>query len=179
MELDIPEVKNYLLELYGLTEGDTGRQASMYEVGERTGLEKAAAGSMAENLIVQGWVELVTLSGGISITTQGIEQLQLSGIVAGDAGSDLQLGPGPFVDKSGRENIEKIVAEVKDGILSTKPSFPQLEEIIFDIKTIEVHLLSPKPKVEVVRQLFRSLHESLTALKIENIAAKLGVMVSS
>ncbi len=179
MDLNSPDVKSYLLELYELTEGDTARQASMFDVGERIGLDKDPAGSLAENLIVHGWLELVSLSGGISITTEGVEQLQLSGCIAGSVTSSLKLGTGPVVDSNGRHAIEMIVGEIKESLVSYAPTYDQLEEIVIDLKTVEVYMLSPKPKTEVLRGLLRSLQASLTALNHENLAGKIGTMISS
>ncbi len=179
MDFDASEENNFLLELYEATQSDTGVQTSMYEVGASIGLEKDAAGTMAENLIVQGWVELVSLSGGISITDKGIEKLQLAGGVSGASGPALQLGPGPVFNDTGREAVEKIVAEIKTGIGPIDASYTLLEEIVIDIKTIEVHMLSPKSKVEVVRELLRSLQETLATLKADALAAKLKAIISS
>ncbi len=179
MDIDIPEVKSYLLELYNLTEGDTGVQASMYEVGVNIGLQKNEAGTMAEDLIVQGWVELVSLSGGISITAEGIEKLQLTGSVAAAAGISMQLGTGPVLNEIGLEAVEKIVAEIKTSVPQTQTSYPQLEEMIIDLKTIETQMLSPNPKVEVIRELLRSLQAMVVTLKLDDLSAKLKMLIAS
>ncbi len=179
MDIDSPEVKSYLLELYNSTEGDTGVQASMYVVGANIGLQKNEAGTMAEDLIVQGWVELVTLSGGISITAEGIEKLQITGSVPAAAGTSLRLGAGPVFDEAGREVVDKIVAEIKTHVPQVQASYPQLEEMIIDLKTIETQMLSPNPKVEVIRELLRSVQSILANLKLDELSVKLKVLIAS
>ncbi len=134
---------------------------------------------MAEDLIVQGWVELVSLSGGISITAEGIEKLQLTGSVPSAAGTSLQLGTGPVFDETGRDALEKIVAEIKTSVPQVQASYPQLEEIIIDLKSIETQMLSPNPKVEVIRELLRSLQAMLVILKLDDLSAKLKMLIAS
>ena len=67
------QLKSYLTELHSMTDGDTAVQVSMYEVGELLGLDRAEAAAVAEDLIIEGYAELVSLSGGISITTAGTQ----------------------------------------------------------------------------------------------------------
>ena len=75
--MDNPEEQAFLYELYTMTRGDTSTQVSMYDIGKTLGLEKTAAGSMAESLFIQGFAELKTLSGGISITVEGLGALDI------------------------------------------------------------------------------------------------------
>ncbi len=74
--------KDYLEELYRQTGGDVEVQVSMYDVGAAIGLDKTEAGSLAEQLMVQGQTELRTLAGGISITPEGLAVLGISTPVA-------------------------------------------------------------------------------------------------
>ena len=68
----------YLQELYNTTKGNTETQVSMYDLGPALGLEKTAAGKIAEDLMVLGFIELKTLAGGISITDEGLKKLGIS-----------------------------------------------------------------------------------------------------
>lgn len=61
MDLDNPEAKAFLFELYTQTKGDTKKQVSMHDVGAVLGQGKTDAGAMAEDLIIQGYAELKTL----------------------------------------------------------------------------------------------------------------------
>ena len=78
MSIEEQETLNFLTELYNSTAGDTSRQVSMYDIGAVLGLEKSSAGAVAEELIVDGYAELVTLSGGISITLNGLKELNIA-----------------------------------------------------------------------------------------------------
>ena len=83
MEFSTPQSRDYLYELYTISEGDTNSEVSMYDVGAALGLEKADAGTIAEELMVEGWVELKTLAGGISITAEGLKALNVKDPSAG------------------------------------------------------------------------------------------------
>ncbi len=56
-------------------EGDTEAIVSMHDVGQALGFEKTDAGKMAEALYSEGYAELKTLSGGIGITSMGLQAL--------------------------------------------------------------------------------------------------------
>ncbi|WP_299976973.1 hypothetical protein [Desulfobacula sp.] len=105
MDLDSPEANAYLFELYTLTKGDPKAQVSMYDVGTGLGLEKTDAGAMAETLFIQGYAELKTLSGGIGITRQGLDLLQVKPVPESNPES-LHLGTGPVLEGQGKETVE-------------------------------------------------------------------------
>lgn len=172
MDIDNPEAKSYLTELCTRTQGDIGVQVSMYDVGEAIGMEKAEAGMMAEELIVQGFVELKSLSGGIGITSQGVEMVQ-GPAVGPRIGTDtsMQLGNALVLEESGRQAVEKIVGEIRNACVQRNATYAQLEEIVIDIKTIETQMLSPNPKIAVIREVLRSLHKTLMSLNGNNALA--------
>lgn len=162
MDTSSPEAKNYLLELYKMTTGNVSAQVSMFEVGAAVGLEKDAAGKIAEDLIGSGLVEVKTLSGGIGITDSGVEEAQASG-GGPTAAAGLDLGTGPVLEESGREAVAILLKDIQTWISQHSTTYAQVEEMIIDIKTIEVQMLSPKPKTATIRQVLRSLHSALEA----------------
>jgi hypothetical protein len=178
MGIDTPDVKRYLTELCKKTQGDTGAQVSMFEVGEVLGLEKTEAGMMAEELIVEGLAELRSLSGGISITTQGLELIQ--GTAGGPAlkGSGLQLGSEPVLGEQGRQAVEILIQDIRGALVSGKMTLGQLEEIVIDIKTIEIQMLSPRPKTDVIRAVCRSLQEGLADSGFGKLAAEVDTLIA-
>lgn len=178
MDIDTPDVKRYLTELCKKTQGDTGAQVSMFEVGEAIGLEKTDAGMMAEELIVEGLAELRSLSGGISITAQGLEMIQ--GTAGGPAlkGSGLQLGSEQVLGEQGRQAVEIIIRDIRGALVSGKTTFGQMEEIVIDIKTIEIQMLSPRPKTDVIRAACRSLQAGLTAFGFGKLAAEVDSLIA-
>lgn len=172
----------YLAELYRQTEGSIDAQVSMLDVGSAVGFEEAEARATAENLMILGLAELKTLSGGIGITNQGMEELGIAPAPAVDSGSDdnLRLGQEVVLDDAGRQVVETVLAELKNELARTKSDYPLLEEGIIDIKTIEVQLLSPNPKVATIREILRSLHAVISSSDDNRVlAGKLEVLLNS
>ncbi len=156
-----PEAKSYLTELYRLTDGDMNAQVSMYDVGAALNLEKTDAGKLAEDLIGDGLVEVKTLSGGIGITALGIEKIQAAGL-ADDVGvGTMSLGNTSVLEAEAKEAVATLLPEVKSALSRQDTPYNQIEEIVIDIKTLEVQLLSPTPKTAIVREVLRSMRQSL------------------
>ncbi len=177
MNIDDLNSKAYLEELYRQTGGDTEKQVSMYDVGAAIGLDKAEAGSLAEQFMVQGEAELKTLAGGISITPEGLAALGIAVPSPHAAEGDLRLGAGPVAGEHDRRTVHLLTKEIKNDISGLALEFEQLEEIVLDLKTIEVHMLSPRPKTAVLREIFRSLLGSLATTKAEKMTAQLKTIV--
>ena len=79
--------KQFLIQLFEQTRGDSSVQVSMYDIGGLMGLERNAAARVAEKLMGSQLVEIRTLSGGIGISAAGSELVQdLIGPLAPDAG---------------------------------------------------------------------------------------------
>jgi hypothetical protein len=177
MELDNMEARSFLFEIYTMTNGDTEAQVSMYDAGKTLGLEEAEAGKIAEDLFIQGFAELKTLSGGIGITLQGLKALDIKISLQHDA--SLSLGESIILEDQGKKAVEKIVQDIKDCITQTKTPYKQLEEIVMDIKTIEIQMLSPNPKTGIIREVLRSLHKNLSGSGQDDLAAKIDIMINS
>jgi hypothetical protein len=177
MDIDDLKIKSYLEELHRQTGGDIELQVSMHDLGAAIGLDKAEAGSLAEQLIMQGQAELRTLAGGISITPEGLAVLGISAPPPNSAESDLQLGVGPIADDTDRETVHLLTKEIKNEISGLSLEYDLLEEIVLDLKTIEVHMLSPKPKIAVLREIFRSLQETFATANVGEVAARLKTII--
>ena len=171
----------YLTELYRQTKGDTEAKVSMLDVGSAIGFEEAEARTTAENLMILGLAELKTLSGGIGITIQGLEELGITVTPAANNTSDenMQLGQEIVLDTMGRQAIETVLTELKFELARTKADYPLLEENIIDIKTIEVQLLSPKPKTAIIREVLRSLTAANNSLGDSKLSRKLETLLTS
>jgi len=157
--MDNETQKAFLLELYRRTRADTGAQQSMYAVGATIGLDKPEAKRTAEDLIGMGLVEIRTLSGGVGITEEGITAARPE-----DAGYTddyrFSLGNAPIIDDRDRQAVISFTGVLRQRIEKTNRSYADLEEMVIDIKTLEVHLLSSRPKTAVVRELLRSLQSA-------------------
>lgn len=162
----------FLTQLYALTQGDLTAQQSMHDVGAAIGLDKEQSGKVAEDLIGEGLVEIKTLSGGVGITAEGAEKIQATGVPShGTAG--LSLGNGRIIETEGRASVDQVLAEIKTQIAQSPTPYPQLEEMVVDIKTIETQMLSPHPKVAVIRELFGSLQTALSAAGAADLATRI------
>ena len=170
----------YLAELYRQTEGNTDTQVSMLDIGSAVGFEEAETRATAENLMILGLAELKTLSGGIGITNKGMEELGITPAPTTDSSSDdnLRLGQEIVLDDAERQVVETVLVELKNELARTKSDYPLLEEGIIDIKTIEVQLLSPNPKVAIIREILRSLHASISSSGNSILTGKLEVLLN-
>jgi hypothetical protein len=178
MDIDDLNIKAFLEELYRQTGRDIEKQVSMYDLGTAIGLDKAEAGSVAEQLMVQGQVELRTLAGGISITPEGLVVLGISVPTPHSAESGLQLGDGPVANDADRRTVHLLTEEIKNEISGLGLEYNLLEEIVLDLKTIEVHMLSPRPKIAVLREIFRSLQNTFATANVGKTAAQLKTIIS-
>lgn len=152
-------IKSFLTELYNQTGGNTEQQVSMYDIGRAIGLEKAEAGATAEEIMIQGLAELKTLSGGIAITGRGLEELGITEAANTSEKTGFVLGGGSIVEESGKKGLADLLVEIRLATAQNNVEYELLEEIIFDIKTLEIQLLSPRPKTAVVREILLSLQE--------------------
>lgn len=177
MELDHPEARTFLEQLYSQTEGDMNHQVSMYDIGATLGLEKSEAGSLAEMLFMQGFAELKTLSGGIGITLQGISALGKK--ADADNSDGYVLGPHRILTQEDREAVEEMIDAVKNLVPDTNLVYDRMNELIIDIKTIEVQLLSENPKTNIIRELLNSIADNLAEKSAPGISDKIRVMTGS
>jgi hypothetical protein len=176
MDVESAETLQYLQQLYQSTAGQTEAQVSMFAVGETMGLDKTTSGKIAEDLIGNGLAEVKTLSGGIGITGLGIERVQADGGAPAAASDDLELNSGPVLDDIGRQAMETVLSKLRDHVATTKSSYDRLEELVIDLKTIEVQLLSPRPKTAIFREALFSLQSALNRLGASAMAEQLSRM---
>ncbi len=178
MDPNGPEAQHFLAELYQRTAGDVSAQVSMYDVGAALDLEKTAAGKLAEDLIGEGLVEVKTLSGGIGITAAGIDRVKAAGIVGESASGGLALGNGTVLETEGKEAVAAFLREVQSALSRAKAPYKKMEELVIDIKTVEVQLLSPNPKTAVIRELLRSMGRSLASVGCDDLSETIEKSIS-
>ena len=179
MDPNGPEAQSYLAELYHLTAGDLNAQVSMYDVGAALNMEKTEAGKLAEDLIGSGLVEVKTLSGGIGITALGIERIQAAGLAGDVSAGALSLGSSSVLETEGREAVATVLQEIKSALSQQNAPYDRTEEMVIDIKTIEVQLLSPSPKTAIVREILRSLGQSLGSTGSTELSDTIDRMISN
>ena len=157
-----PLVRQMLAELYRHTDGDPARHASMYDLGAAAaGLDRQAAQEVGQALIGAGLASIVSLSGSISITVEGIARVEADGAPPRTVAA-VRLGDGPVLDAEAVEAVETAVARLKSAAGDRGWSFDLLCEVMADLKTIDAQLQSPRPKAAIVRA---GLHDIAAVLQ--------------
>jgi len=153
---------NFLIKLYELTQGNPSSQVSMYDVGETIGLERDAALKTAEVLFGFGLAEIKTLAGGIGITENGLSEAIKNDTCKEIAGTrDFRLGDAPLINAAGQKSVEQIILGIKTKAGSLGLDYDTLEELLTDLKTIDVQLTSSRPKTKIIRESFQSIIDVL------------------
>jgi len=154
--------KNFLLQIYNSTKGDTSVQVSMYDIGAALDFDRDASSKLAEELI--GWelIEIRTLSGGIGICAGAVTEIEEAGIAESHTQETIgALGSEPIIDGDARRAVERISEDVKEQVGSLGLKFDLLTELMADLKTIDAQLESPRPKTAIIRESLKSLKDVL------------------
>lgn len=163
MDIQDAQMKRFLEQLYQMSSGDTASEVSMYDIGDALGLDKSEAGAMAEDLIIDGFAELKSLAGAISVTMEGLRALDMApgGADEEQSPGEIILGKSEVLDAGAAAAVEALIEEVKSVISAGQNDYDDLEEMVIDIKTLTTQLLSRRPKTAVVRPLLSSLSRLL------------------
>ena len=154
--------RNFLTKLYQLTQENSSSQVSMYDLGESIGLERDDALKTAEVLFGFGLAEIKTLAGGIGITEAGVSELRENDTDQEMAGATaFRLGDAPIIDEEGQKSVEQVVSGIKTQTGSLGLDYDTLEELLADLKTIDVQLTSSRPKTKIIRECFQSIIDVL------------------
>jgi DNA-binding MarR family transcriptional regulator len=169
---------NFLVELFKQTNGDTEATSSMYDIGEALSLDKPTASKVAEDLIGMQLIEIRTLSGGVGITEAGVEKaVQHGAEPASPGGGKIVLGDGPVISDAEREAVEQATAEIKVAAGGFNLDFNALNELMADVKTIDVQMMSPRPKTAVIRECCRSLKHVIQNTEAREILDRLRALL--
>jgi hypothetical protein len=68
---------------------------------------------------------------------------------------------------------------IKNAVGRNNVTYPQMETVVMDIKTIEIQMLSPQPKTAVVREVFLSLQQTLDAMNMTDQASAIQKMLAT
>jgi hypothetical protein len=152
--------RDYFRAVCQQSEGGTAKTISMYDVGDRLGLDREQSSRLAQELM--GWelVEIRTLSGGIALTEEGLHLAEQSA-GGGEPDGTLRLGTDGEVDGEVRKALETLLDEIRMGMAPLKMTYEQTEMLIIDVKTITVQLLSPHPKSAIVREVLHAIRDLL------------------
>jgi hypothetical protein len=156
--------KQFLIKLFEHIRGKSDVQVSMYDIGAELGMDRDASSRITEDLMALGLVEIRSLSGGIAITENGIDESRKLG-TGGEFESGSKLGDAPVIDDSVRESVESVTAKLKAGSGDLKLSFDILTEFMADLKTIDAQMMSSRPKTAIIRACFTSVKDVMEKAK--------------
>ena len=150
--------RQFLIQLFEQTKGDSTVQVSMYDIGDQLGLERDDASAVAQELIGSMLVEIRTLSGGIGISADGSQMARKFTTPAASSGKELAtLEDTPLLTPAGRHAIEQIVSELKNQAGALGQDFDTLSELMADLKTLDAQMESSRPKTAIIRECLLSV----------------------
>ncbi|MCK5154034.1 MAG: hypothetical protein KAQ93_06700 [Spirochaetales bacterium] len=167
----------FLQEFYNRAEGDFEVQISMYDIGADLGLGKDEAAALGQDLFIEDLAEMKTLSGGMGITQKGLEALGIN-ITPENEAQPFRLGSGPVLDDQGKKAAYELLNKIRAGIYSKAFPFDLMEEIVIDLKTIEVQMLSPNPKTLIILETFKFINQNLQGLAPQDLKLDLQAIIS-
>lgn len=167
----------FLNALYVKADGDFDAQVSMQELGAEIGIEEQDAAEFAQEFYIEGLAEMKTLSGGMGITRKGLDALDIK-ITPKGKGACYKLGSAPVVDGEGKKEVEALVTKIKAELDTASLPYDLMEEIVFDLKTIEVQLLSPKSKTAVIKDIFKLMDGNIGEKVSQAVRQQLRAIVS-
>lgn len=169
--------KQFLLELYKVTNGDVSAKISMYEIGETLGMDRSKANFITTELVGFDYVEIRTLSGGIGITEQGLEAALNLGAQGAKRNEPVRLGTERLLNDSGKSACDIMVANIKSAAAKLGLDFEAMSEMMADLKTIDSQLSSPKPKTVIIRESFRSIQSVIKKAGNKEIADQIQELI--
>ena len=151
-EIDVTG-RQFLIQLFEQTGGDSTVQVSMYDIGDQLGWDRDMTSRVAQELIGSMLVEIRTLSGGIGISTDGSQMAKkFIGPAASNGAEFTKLEEAPLLNSTGRQAVEKIASELKNQAGSLGLDFDTLTELMADLKTMDAQLGSSRPKTAIIRE---------------------------
>jgi hypothetical protein len=182
---DIDETGRAFLELlYDQTDGDLGKQASMYEIGENLNLDRDASLKTAEILMGYELVEVRNLSGAIGLTHGGISFVEARFVDKTPSNEAIfQLPDEPVLDAESIHRVDLITAELKLRATTFNLDFDSLSELMCDLNCLSTQLASVRPKTAIIRELLKDIRGLLAKTDDEDgvnrISALLGYSLDS
>ncbi len=149
----------------------------MYDIGADLGLEKKETVALAQALFIEELAEMKTISGGMGITQKGLDALGIDTTPKNKAQS-FRIGSDPVLDDQGRKAVHELLNKIRASLDNKAFPFDLMEEIIIDLKTIEVQMLSPNPKTLIIRETFKSMDQNLKNLTPQDLQLDLQAIIS-
>lgn len=172
MSIDTQEKESFLQELYRTSGGMAESQVSMYQLGDNLGLSRSEVSALSEDLIIDGYVELRTLSGAVSITAEGLAALGIASET--DLSATLpQLSGENILTDDDRQLLADIITKTKQCTFGASTPLAQLEDLLIELKTLELQLQAAQPKSAIAVAVLTSMTERLLPLQNSEAASSL------
>ncbi len=152
--------QRFLIQLYQRTQGSISAQISMYEIGAELGMDRVQSSRATEALMSLGFAEIRSLSGGISISGDGVREAEKHVTGPGIEAAH-NLGNKAVIDENSREAVNTVLTNLKKMVPDMGLAFELMEELMADMKTVEAQMMSPRPKTPIVRECFVSVGNML------------------
>jgi hypothetical protein len=169
--------KQFLLQLFKVSNGDISAKVSMYEIGEALEMDRGQANFITTELVGFDYVEIRTLSGGIGITEQGVDAARKLGAEGGKQDDIPRLGKEEILSEVNKNACDIMVANIKSKASKLSLNFDAMAEVMADLKTIDAQLSSPKPKTIIIRESFRSIQAIIKAAGEKEITAQIQELI--
>ncbi|MCP4669662.1 MAG: hypothetical protein GY857_00020 [Desulfobacula sp.] len=167
----------FLQALYNAADGDFEVQISMYDLGADIGLGKDEAAAFCQDLFIEGLAEMKTLSGEMGITQKGLEALGIN-ITPKNEALHFRLGSGPVLDEKEIKAVHKLLNKIRADLDGKAFPFNLMEEMVIDLKTIEVQMLSINPKTSIIREIFKAIDQNFKNLASHDLKLALQTLIS-
>jgi hypothetical protein len=167
----------FLHELYNRAEGDFEGQISMYDIGADLGLENDETDALGHGLFIEGLAEMKTLAGGMGITLKGLDTLGIK-VTPKNGVQYFRLGTDPILDDHGKKAVHELLDKIRANLDNKAMPFDLMEEIVINLKTIEVQMLSPNPKAIIIRETFKFINQNLKGLVLQELELALQTIIS-
>jgi len=169
--------KAFLQELYNRAEGDFALQISMHDLGVDLGLGEDEVAAFAQDLFIEGLAEMKTLSGGMGITQKGLDALDIK-ITPKNRDQFFRLENSSVLDSEGGKVIHELLSKIRADLDSKALPFDLMEEIVIDLKTIEVQMLSPNPKTRILQEILRFMDKNIKNFVSPELKLELQTIIS-
>ena len=118
------------------------------------------------------------MSGGIGITAKGVEAAQSGGAATVGTAADGSLSDGPLLNDMDRNTLDPVVMDLQAHVAELNQGYDRLEELIFDIRTLQIQMHSPWAKTAIVKAVLTSIHDALKTAGSQQMATRLDRLIN-
>ncbi|WP_066630924.1 hypothetical protein [Labilibacter marinus] len=189
----------FLNKLYEITDGDSSLIVNMWELGKEINIERKDISNIVDYLKGEYLIEPMTLGGGISITHEGIleieelhnspdvptihfpainvihvENMNNSAIQQGNANSNQNI----LFEQAKSDDLQKVILEIERIKNNLNLENEDAEELESELATIKSQSKSPKPKKIIIAESLKTIRNLVEGVAGNAIAPTLIEMIN-